>query len=72
VLTGEVHVGKHVVAGGVHHGRKLELLVAQGVGNDSPLGLGFGLGVLKKIVFSIAATAARCLAEACARALRIQ
>ncbi len=72
VLTREAHVGQDVVAGGVHHGCELGLLVANRVGNDRPLGLGFDLGFLKKIVFSIAATAARCLIGAWASAFRIQ
>jgi hypothetical protein len=48
VLLGKIHVGEHVVVGCVHHGRELGLLLAQGVGNDSPLRFGVDLGFLRE------------------------
>ena len=38
--------GQHVVAGVVHQGAELGLLLAQGVSHDLPLGFGLGLGLL--------------------------
>jgi len=46
VLAGEGHVGENVVARDVHEGAKLGLLLPERVGDDSPLGLRFGLGIL--------------------------
>jgi hypothetical protein len=46
--------------------------VAEKVGDDIQLSLGFHLRFLRKPIFSIAATSARCLAGACASQLRIQ
>lgn len=73
VLAGEGHIGQDVVAGGVHQGAQLWLLLAERIRDDVPLLFRLGLGLPRaKIVFSIAATAVRLLAGAWAKALRIQ
>lgn len=46
LLTREVHVGEDVVAGGVHEGAELVLVLAQGIGDSIPLGLRLGLAFL--------------------------
>jgi len=48
VLTREGHVGQDVVAGAVHQGAELGLLLAQGVGHYLPLDFGLGLGLLRE------------------------
>ena len=46
MLTREVHVGEHVLAGGIHHRAELGLLIAERIGYDVPLGLDAGRLVL--------------------------
>ena len=72
VLAGEGHIGQNVVRGAFHPGAEFGLLLAQGVGYDVPLGVGFGIGPCANIVFSTAATAVRCSDGAWVRAFRIQ
>lgn len=53
-------------------GKSAHRRLAEKVGDDIQLSLGFHLRFLRKPIFSIAATSARCLAGACANELRIQ
>ena len=46
MVLGEVHVGQHVLAQGIHHRAELGLLLTKRVGDDVPLRRGLGLGLL--------------------------
>jgi hypothetical protein len=71
MLLGKVRVRGHVLSGGVHQPAEPGLPVAQGM-TTSHWATASALVSWAKVVFSMAATAARCFVGACASALRIQ